>query len=247
MNPFNPKQQYLISPEEFFNLNPLRKYEILFESLDPFITPFFTSQKRGRPTTSKSAILNMLIYKNLKQLPTLFDLASTLVDNPRLTITCGLRPVKNLYSIEERLSSFLQHTPNRILQSIRINLIHELIQHKEISGTFLSIDSAPVPVIVKENNLKTSKTNRFDKTKPPKRDPQAGLGVMIYFEKPFRKQAQYFWGYRNHSITDCDSELPLWEHLHSACIHTYTGYSGSPESWQGSYQAVRISLHLCGS
>ena len=53
--------------------------------------------------------------------------------------------------------------------------------------------------------------DRFNKSKPPKRDPEARLGVMIYFTNPFQKEPQYFWGYRNHSITDCDSELPIGE------------------------------------
>ena len=97
------------------------------------------------------------------------------------------------------------------MQSIRINLVNQLIQIKEISGHFLSIDSAPVPIVVRENNLKTSMKDRFNKTKPPKRDPEARLGVMIHFINPFQKEPQYFWGYRNHSIADCDSELPVWE------------------------------------
>ena len=53
--------------------------------------------------------------------------------------------------------------------------------------------------------------DRFDKSKPPKRDPDARLGVMIHFKAPFKKEPQYFWGYKNHSITDCESELPVWE------------------------------------
>jgi len=144
------------------------------------------------------------------------------VDNPRLAIACGLRPIKNLYSIEERLSSFLRHTPNGILQNIRTNLVDHLIKIKGISGTFLSIDSAPVPVIVKDNNLKASVNHRFDKTKPPKRDPEAGLGVIIHFKKPFQKEVQYFWGYRNHSIDDCDSELPLLESTKPANVQDTT-------------------------
>jgi hypothetical protein len=222
MTLYDPKQKYLISPEEIFDLNPLRKYELVFETLEPSLTCCFPYKKRGRPPTSKPALLNTLIYKNLKQLPTLFDLSSTLADNPRLAITCGLRPIKNLYSIEQRLSSFLQDTPNEILQNVQTNLVNQLIQIKEISGSFLSIDSAHVPVVVKENNLKTSMTDRFDKTKPPKRDPEARLGVIIHFKKPFQKEAQYFWGYRNHSITDCESELPLWELTKPANIHDTT-------------------------
>ena len=97
------------------------------------------------------------------------------------------------------------------MQIIRVNLLKQLIELKEISGTFLSIDSVAVPVVVKENNLKTSMNNRFNTSTPPKRDPQARVGVMIYFKNPFQKETQYFWGYRNHSITDCNSELPVWE------------------------------------
>ena len=33
MNRFNPKQKYLIPPEEIFDLKPLRKYELIFEIL----------------------------------------------------------------------------------------------------------------------------------------------------------------------------------------------------------------------
>jgi hypothetical protein len=211
MTPYNFKQQYLISPEAVFGLHPLRKYELLFETLEPCCAGCFPSKPRGRRPLARETLLNALIYKNLKQLPTLFDLASTLIDNPRLAATCGLPPNKSLWSLEERLSSFLEDIPNRALQTIRVNLVTHLIERTEISGTFLSIDSAAVPVVVKANNLKTAMKDRFDKSKPPKRDPEARLGVMIYFAHPFQKEPRYFWGYRNHSITDCDAELPLWE------------------------------------
>jgi hypothetical protein len=211
MYPYNPKQRYLLSPEAVFGLKPLRKYELLFETLEPCLAGFSGSKTRGRPPASKPALLNALIYKNLKQLPTLFDLATSLVDNPSLTTTCGLLPNRTPSSLEERLSSFLKDTPNDLLQTIRTNLVNHLIELNEISGRFLSIDSTAVPVVVRENNLKISIKDRFDKTKPPKRDPEARLGVMITFKEPFKKQSQYFWGYKNHSITDCQSELPGWE------------------------------------
>jgi hypothetical protein len=211
MTTYNSKQQYFIPPEAVFGLNPLRKYELLFETLEPCLAGCFPSTIRGRPPVSKEALLNVLIYKNLKQLPTLFDLASTLIDNPRLAITCGIAPNKSLYSIEERLSSFLEDIPNSLMHIIGINLVNQLIELKEISGNFLSIDSSAVPVVVRENNLKASMNDRFNKSKPPKGDHKARLGVMIYFSNPFQKELRYFWGYRNHSITDCNSELPVWE------------------------------------
>jgi len=211
MTRYNPKQEYLISPEDVFGLKPLKKYELLFETLEPCLDSCFIPKTRGRSPVSKPALLNALIYKNLKQLPTLFDLASSLIDHPRLTTTCGLLPNKSPHSLIERLSSFLRDTPNSLIQTIRFNLVNQLIQIKEISGSFLSIDSASVPVVVRQNNLKTSTKDRFDKTKPPKRDPEARLGVMIHFINPFQKEPQCFWGYRNHSITDCNSELPVGE------------------------------------
>ncbi|MBW1667520.1 MAG: transposase [Deltaproteobacteria bacterium] len=211
MTRHNSKQKYLISPEYLIGLQPLRKYELPFETLEPCLADCFTSKTRGRPPTSKQALLNALIYKGLKQLPTLFDLASTLIDNPQLATTCGLLPNSSLYSLEQRLSSFSKNVPNELQQTIRINLLHQLIEFNEITGSFLSIDSPAIPVVVKDNNLKASVKDRFDKSKPPKKDPQARLSVMIHFKKPFEKQAQCFWGYRNHSIMDCESELPIWE------------------------------------
>lgn len=111
MTPHNPKQNFLVSPEDIFGLKPLRKYELLFETFEPCLAGCLPSKTRGRSAVSKPALLKTLIYKNLKQLPTLFDLASSLIDNPNLAATCGLLPNKSLYSLVERLSSFLKDTP----------------------------------------------------------------------------------------------------------------------------------------
>jgi hypothetical protein len=56
----NPKQRYLISPEAVFGLKPLRKYELLFETLEPCLGGCFHSKTSGRPPTSKPALLNAL-------------------------------------------------------------------------------------------------------------------------------------------------------------------------------------------
>ena len=42
-------------------------------------------------------------------------------------------------------------------------------------------------------------------------DKDARLGVSIHFPSPFKKKIHYFWGYRNHIITDLHSELPIVE------------------------------------
>ena len=47
MTPYNPKQNYLIAPEAVFGLQPLRKYELLFETLEPCLAGCFPSKTRG--------------------------------------------------------------------------------------------------------------------------------------------------------------------------------------------------------
>jgi len=44
MSPYNPKQQYFISPEVVFGLNPLRKYKLPFEALKSCLVGCFNSK-----------------------------------------------------------------------------------------------------------------------------------------------------------------------------------------------------------
>jgi hypothetical protein len=60
MTHYNPRQLYLISPEAVFGLNPLRKYELLFETLEPCLAGCFPLKMTGRPPVSKEALLNAL-------------------------------------------------------------------------------------------------------------------------------------------------------------------------------------------
>jgi hypothetical protein len=209
MTTFNPQQKILFSAEYLLDIHPLKKYELLFDNLNS--SPLEKPLSEGRPPVSKSGLLRALVYKNLKPLPTLYDLAVELVDNPALSLKFGLNPPQHPSPLVERLSSFLRDTTNDSLQQIRKSLVRELIQLEQITGRFLSIDSCPILANVKENNLKTSVKDRFDKTKFPKGDPDCRLSVIIHFPQPFKKEELFFWGYRNHTITDTLSELPVWE------------------------------------
>lgn len=206
----DPKQKILLSAEYLLDINPLAKYETLFDNLDCSSLES-DNPKEGRPPVSKSALLKALIYKNLKALPTLFDLAVDVIDNPSIAIKCGLNLSSNPNALKERLSSFLKDTPNNRLQSIKNSLVSELINLKQITGEILSIDSCNILANVKENNLKTSCKDRFDKTKVPKGDPDAKLGAMVNFIGSSKKELRYFWGYRNIVVSDASSELPVTE------------------------------------
>jgi hypothetical protein len=180
----------------------IKKFELLFSLLK---FPKDISKPKRRPPHPKFALLNALIYKNLRTISTLLELSREIKNYPQVAQICGFASFPSI----ERFSAFLKDTPNQILQSIRENLVRELISLNQIKGQFISADSCPIKTNVKENNLKTSVANRFDKTKFPKGDPEARLSVYVVF--PDRKKVQYFWGYRNFILNDAISELPVAE------------------------------------
>lgn len=86
-----------------------------------------------------------------------------------------------------------------------------LMQEGVITARIVALDSTPIPANVKENNLKTSVKDRFNKDHWPKGDPEASLAIMVHYPRPFKKKICYFWGYRNHTIIDAETELSLWQ------------------------------------
>jgi len=201
-------QTRLISAEKFTG-ERLQKYTSLFSQINT--QPLKGSvSKVGRPPVSPPSLLRALIYKNIRCFPSLTELVIELKENPAIAQRCGFDIRFNLPNVQ-RFSTFLRNTPNSLLQQIRCDLLLQLVQLKEISGEYLATDSCPIKANVKENNLKTVVKDRFDKTKRPKGDPESRLGVIITFPNPNKKKIAYFWGYRNHIISDAISELPVAE------------------------------------
>lgn len=190
--------------------NYIKKFELLFSLLKLPKEPF---KAKRRPPHPKYALLNALIYKNLRSVPTLLELTSEIKNYPQIAQICGFRSFPSI----ERFSAFLKDTPNQILQSVRENLVKELIGVGQIEGKYISVDSCPIKANVKENNLKTTVANRFDKTRMPKGDPDARLGAYVVF--PDKKKVQYFWGYRNHILNDAACELPIAEVTEPANVY----------------------------
>ncbi|HYA13413.1 MAG TPA: transposase [Syntrophales bacterium] len=209
-------QSLLFSPEDISKKH-LQKYDLLLSNIN--VSPLKNHhQTKGRSPTPKDAILASLIYKTIRCIPTLSDLLRELNEHPNLAYKLGFIPSRQIPSVE-RLSSFLRDTPNDTLQSIREDLVRKLIAAGEISGKFVSTDSCPIAANVKENNLKTVVKERFDKTKITKGDPDARLGVFVTFPSESQKKISFFWGYKNHVVTDAVSELPISEITRPANIH----------------------------
>lgn len=196
--------EFLFDPA---SLPPAVKYEKLFENL-PKLEELIP--KTGRRPISRNSLLRALIYKALRRFPFLSDLTFELNNNPSLSQALGFNPLAHAPSVE-RFSSFLHDKKNHELKALHQQLVQALIQAGVISGKSIAIDSCPIVVPLRENNLKTSIANRFDKTRKPAGDSDARLGVLIHYPTPFKKEVRYFWGYRNHVISDVATELPIWE------------------------------------
>lgn len=195
-------------------LPPRVQYGFLFEYLPSLPVG---QNERGRPALPRDALLKAFIYKALRRLKTLTDLAFELKNNPIICQQVGFDPYRTPPSIE-RFSEFLRATPHGVLQNVRIQLVRNLLEEGVITAKHLVIDSCAILANVRQNNLKSSVSKRFDKYQKPKGDPDAGLGIYVHFPQPFKKELRYFWGYRNHIASDAHQELPLWEITHPANI-----------------------------
>lgn len=204
-------QLYLIAPE---SLPPRTRYERLFSALPRLESIRPTG--RGRRPVCPHAILQALVYKGLRHITSLSDLIFDLSSAPGVATALGFD--RRLPSLE-RFSAFLRDIPNEQLQSVRTRLVTELQRSGVITGEILSMDSAPIVAPLSENNLKTSlRRRRFDKTTPPKGDPEAGVGIICHYPAIEKKEISWFWGYRNHVMTDALTELPVWEMTHPANV-----------------------------
>jgi len=195
------------------HLTYLRKLELIFSCLHIPDKPYFT----GRAPYSLAAMINALVFKNLRGLANLAELTRELSCYLALSQVCGF----DSFPSKERFSYFLKYTPGELFKDIKEVLIKKLLALGEIKVKYLSTDSCPVKSPVKENNLKTNVKDRFNKNKIPKTDKDARLGTYVVYPTG-NKKIQFFWGYRNHIINDAESELPLVEITKPANVHEST-------------------------
>jgi len=198
-------QPELLQPEQ---LSPRLRWEKLFGFLPAWPEP---GPIRGRKPIARQCLVKALIYQRLRRLRFLTDLHAQLLEQPFILAALGLDPYQRPPSLE-RFSAFLADEPHQPLEQMRIELVDGLRRLGLIRGQHLGLDSCPVASWVRENNLKSAlRRRRYDKETPPQADPDARLGVRIHYPNPGQTQLDYFWGYRNHTLADLESELPVWE------------------------------------
>ena len=181
-------QYFLLAPE---SIPPRARYEKLFDNL-----PELPSERtrQGRPPVPRHALLKGLIYRNLRGITKLVELEFELRNNPSIAEPLELDPRKKLPS-DERFSEFLRSNPNGYFQHVREALVHQLITEGVISGRGVGLDSCPIEALVRENNLKTSMKDRYDKYRLPPGDTDVRLGVCVsIYQAHFRRSSTTFGG-----------------------------------------------------
>jgi len=197
-------QPELIEPEQ---LIPRLRWEQLFGFLPQWPE---SGAVRGRKPVDRNALLKACIYQRLTRLQFLTQLCARLGESPPIRAALGFNPYAAPPPLE-RFSSFLGKTDCEPFLWIAIQLTQELLDEGVMTAAHVGFDSCPVPSWVRENNLKTGmRHSRYDKTTPPRGDPDARLGVRIHYPSPGKQKVDYFWGYRHHALVDLEAELPLW-------------------------------------
>jgi hypothetical protein len=89
--------------------------------------------------------------------------------------------------------------------------VTELVEMKLLDGSFPGLDSTPNMANTKQNNPKSFIPNKFDPDKQPKSDKDCSLGVHTASNQHTDRNYEFYWGYKNHVLSDCITGLPIFE------------------------------------
>lgn len=200
------------------------------------------NQKRGTPAVPYAPFAAACLVKLDQQLVYMAQLRQYLVDHPALVWILGfpLVPCADFawgFDVQASLPThrhftrLLREMPNEVLQfllSSSVRLLQAEFQALELSfGETISMDTKHIVAYVQENNpkayLKTS--DRLDKTRQPKGDPDCKLGCKRKRNQPppesqvtlaarkaprstnLSPNDEYFWGYASGVVA---TKVPEW-------------------------------------
>ena len=176
---------------------------------------------------SWSTLAAVCLVKLEEGLSTMPRLRRFLVEHPPLIWLLGfpLQPARTIWGFDpdaslptpRHLARLLRHMPNSHLQRLldsTVSLIQqELAEVNVILGDTISLDTKHILAWVKENNPKAYVSDRFDKSKQPKGDPDCKLGCKRRHNRPDEADAlpptparegiparhktigEFYWGY----------------------------------------------------
>lgn len=138
------------------------------------------------------------------------DLVEFLNNNLLIAHYCGFdisRPLPSYWTFDR----FLKRFDNSVLSSIMKTQVLSLAEHGIIDISLIGLDSTPVSANTSQNNPKYFVSNKFSPANPPRADKDCRLRIHTASNRTDEKKYQFYWGCKNHVLTDCISGLPICE------------------------------------
>jgi len=173
--------------------------------------------KTGRPS-QKEALFRSFIVMKIEMLEQITDLLEYLQNNLLIAYYCGFditKPLPSYWTFER----FIKNIANDVLKQIMQTQVLRLVELNIITPENLGLDSTPEFANTKQNNPKSFDKNKFKKSKQPKGDKDCKLGIHTASNQHGENNFEFYWGYKNHTLTDCKSGLPIYEMTTTAEVH----------------------------
>jgi len=202
-------RQEIIHDIHLFTSQPKAKfYSTLFLFLD--VTPISKSAaKTGRPS-KRAALFCSFIVMKCEGFSQISDLVDFLKNNLLIAYYCGFditEPLPSYWTFER----FIKNLANKFLKDIMQSQVLQLAELGIIDTSFIGLDSTPEAANTKQNNPKSFSKNKFSKENQPKADKDCRLGVHTASNQHNERNYEFYWGYKNHVLSDCIIGLPIYE------------------------------------
>jgi len=165
--------------------------------------------KTGRPS-QRLALLCSFVVMKLEQFSQVSDLYDFLSNNLLIAYYCGFdvsKPLPSYWTFDR----FIRKLDNQILKDLMQSQVLRLAELGIIDTSFIGLDSTPEMANTKLNNPKSFAKNKFSKDNQPRSDKDCRLGVYTASNQFNEKNYEFYWGYKNHVLSDCITGLPIFE------------------------------------
>ena len=138
------------------------------------------------------------------------DLCDFLNNNLLIAHYCGFdirKPLPSYWTFNR----FVRNLDNKILKDVMRSQVVKLAELGMIDTSFIGLDSTPEMANTRQNNQKSFAKGKFDPANQPKSDKDCRLGVHTASNQHNEKKCEFYWGYKNHVLSDCITGLPIYE------------------------------------
>jgi len=202
------RQEILQDINLFVSQPKARFYDELFLHLD--LNPVSgTHAKTGRKSQKEALFCSFIVMK-CEGFSQITDLLDYLNNNLLIAHYCGFNIMKPLPSYWT-FDRFILNMDNRVLKDVMQKQVLRLAELGIIDTSFIGLDSKPVAANTAQNNPKSFRKDKFKKGNQPKADKDCGLGVHTASNQHNEKSHEFYWGYKNHVLVDCITDLPIYE------------------------------------